>query len=270
MFVFLGMNFIKNQERQWVFLLAGLLSYFVLMLVFSIYPKFSGSDAWYFMYSLSIVLLVFACFSFFDRMPTISYVGFDARFAPWYGVALIFIALSFFMPKETFGIYNFNLMRPLKTFNTKPFKNLSRIAHLELRNGLFFSNRFTVDNSRFKAGPINHLKSDIVDLMSLHSLRRSEVLLFVPKEVYEVEVGRLFKGIPWAQGMLMTAVTGLPLVHGLQLHRAGYGFADYSENAYWRPRNELATGNACSFGKTIIVVEQLSPPKLSLHPCPQP
>jgi len=113
------------------------------------------------------------------------------------------------------------------------------------------------------------LKTEIASLMNQAGLSKPDVLVFVPKEVYGSAFHR-FKGKPWAYGFIVTSVTGLPLVHGLGTHRLGYGLADYDENAYWRPRNELASGNACSFGKTIIVVEQLSPPQLSLHPCPQP
>jgi hypothetical protein len=69
------------------------------------------------------------------------------------------------------------------------------------------------------------------------------------------------------EGLLITAVTGMPLIHGLEELKFSYGYNDYDKNALWLEREKLDSGNACSFGKAIIVVEKLSPSKLTLHRC---
>lgn len=128
------------------------------------------------------------------------------------------------------------------------------------------ANRLSMIFDAAKDRPLTVLKSEIAMLQKREKLTASNSLLFVPKEVYENEVAD-FKGPVWARGMLVTAVTGMSLVHGITELKAAYGYSIYDENSLSRLRKDLVSGNACSFGKTIIVVEQLSPPRLSLQSC---
>jgi hypothetical protein len=248
---------------------SGLLSFVVLAFMFSLRESLGNSDRFYFLFGL-FFLLQFFVYSEFSRSypslfasPSIGVINNN-----WFFI-LIFAVSAVGVTRTTLNLFNFDLSHSYRNFISRPFDGISKIDGFDLAPKIYAANRLTLDLEKFPSRPLFFLRSEIDLLLKSNGLNRSNVLVFVPKEIYLKDFPR-FAGRQWANGLLLTAVTGLPLAHGAMDIRAGYGFSDYDENALWRPRNELATGNACSFGKTIIVVEQLSPPKLSLHPCLQP
>ena len=71
----------------------------------------------------------------------------------------------------------------------------------------------------------------------------------------------------WARGMLVYAVTGVPLVHGLESLRRTYGYADYDESALWVSKDRFDITSACQFEKNIIIVESFAEPNFTVVSC---
>lgn len=255
-------DYLKNM------LMAGALSYVMLLALIAVTPSLGTSDTWYLLYGLSFPLLLFVYLSLarsFSGLwngqvaqPRLIHMG---------RLLLVGVLLSTaLMPRTHVNVFNPDIQYAFNSFWFRPFEKVAGVLGLHEGHGIDLSNRLTVSFETVPKRCLLALETELALRMKQAGLSKPDVLVFVPKEVYGSAFHRL-KGNPLAYGFIVTSVTGLPLVHGLMEHRSGYGHADYDENALWRPRNELATGNACSFGKTIIVVEQLSPPQLSLHPC---
>ena len=183
-----------------------------------------------------------------------------------YKWGLLLALVTVLIPRTQFNFFKLDVKYVINNFISAPFYKISSLEVVPKPARVDQANRLSMSFDAVTDRPLVKLKSEIAMLQKHEKLTASNSLLFVPKEVFDGEVAN-FNGSAWARGMLITAVTGMPLVHGIKELKSSYGYGVYGENALWRARSDLASGNACSFGKAIIVVEQLSPPKLSTKPC---
>lgn len=248
------------------FIFSAFASVLSIVLFFIFGPEMNSSDLYYFIYGLDSQLILLTYFIFASIWRNGELQKNKASWIHEYKWGIIFAFVTVLVPKVQFNFFKPDIKYVVNSFVFGPYVQISSLPSVPKPASIGNANRLGVSFDAATDRPLTVLKSEIAMLQMREKLTASNSLLFVPKEVFDNEVA-VFKGPVWARGMLVTAVTGMSLVHGLNELKTAYGYGVYDENALWRSRNDLASGNACSFGKTIIVVEQLSPPKLSELPC---
>lgn len=93
---------------------------------------------------------------------------------------------------------------------------------------------------------------------------RSSAFLFVPSEVFAGIAVTTPGNVEWSTGMLISATTGMVLLHGIppEAPSSTYGFASYTdagEEARWKSAKDVTWSDLCSFGKPVLVVRQMTP-----------
>ncbi len=248
------------------FIFSAFASVLSIVLFFIFGPEMNSSDLYYFIYGLDSQLILLTYFIFASIWRNGELQKNKASWIHEYKWGIIFAFVTVLVPKVQFNFFKPDIKYVVNSFVFGPYVQISSLPSVPKPASIGNANRLGVSFDAATDRPLTVLKSEIAMLQMREKLTASNSLLFVPKEVFDNDVAD-FKGPVWARGMLVTAVTGMPLVHGITELKAAYGYSIYDKNALSRSRNDLLSGNACSFGKTIIVVEQLSPPNLSLRSC---
>jgi hypothetical protein len=259
--------FVYSRNLNILRFIASTLASALSIVVFFIFgPEMNSSDFYYFIYGLNfqLTLLTYLIFASLWRGGELRKN--KSNWAHEHKWGIVFALVTVLIPKTQFNFFKPDIKYVVNSFVFGPYGQISSLAVVPAPPRIDNANRLSIGFDAIADRPLTALKSEIAMLQKREKLTASNSLLFVPKEVFEKEVA-YFKGPDWARGMLVTAVTGMPLVHGVKQLKAAYGYSVYDENALWRSRSELASGNACIFGKAIIVVEQLSSPKLSVQTC---
>lgn len=98
-------------------------------------------------------------------------------------------------------------------------------------------------------------------------LTSRDTLLFVPKEVFDDPVTS-FGGPSWASGMMLYAVLGVPLLHGISDDSIrSFGQTSYGADALQQTAAAFDPADACNQGKQVIVVRAWAPAEFELA-CP--
>ena len=140
---------------------------------------------------------------------------------------------------------------------------------------------------RFAQGSVGHgvaereptslevARNEILRTIAEHDLNRSDVFLFVPKETFdqlEHELG-IAATSSWNpssyNGLLVTAVTGLPLIYGIPAATHWrYGFGDYATSPQSvRQRSSVDTPleALCGHGRAVIVLSDVALPSVAVE-----
>jgi len=95
-----------------------------------------------------------------------------------------------------------------------------------------------------------------------NGLGPSNSVLWVSKHLFLTQTGFMV-GKWWAKGLLMYAITGVPLVHGSPTLWLGYGFANYTDADLWTNHpTDLDAIRAA--GKNVIVVKSILDPRFEV------
>lgn len=118
-------------------------------------------------------------------------------------------------------------------------------------------------------------RNEIYQAIAEQGLRRSEVFLFVPKETFdqlehELNIAATSSWNPSSyNGLLLTAVTGLPLLYGVPAETHWrYGFGDYAMSAESaRQRSALKTplGELCGHGRSVVILADVALPSVGVQ-----
>ena len=249
---------------------------FLFSIVKNLQPGFSPADIWYFLYGLFSVIVLF-CYQTLVRDITSCSDRKDRgviSLGKWYinvFVVILAVVSTSQFPLAGFNLFNIspnNIIKPLQNLNTGNFRYINR--HEKLEKSLSFKRlmlgKVHLDPEKFDR-PLLELKESLESLLKNKGLEKNQVFLYIPKEIFKNNFHQ-FEGWKWARGMLVYAVTGIPLVHGLHSLRDDYGHKDYDSNALWVTRKDFDADKACSVGKKdIIIVNELSPPKFTFIEC---
>jgi hypothetical protein len=122
---------------------------------------------------------------------------------------------------------------------------------ISLRSILINQDRMEFDQSR---ASVADFRFALEEFMDERDLSPRNTLLFVPEEIYDSSVAEL-GGPAWARGMLIYAITGVPLLHGIDDDSIrNFGQSSYAEDALQRRLNDVSAAYACGFGKQVVVV----------------
>ena len=93
--------------------------------------------------------------------------------------------------------------------------------------------------------------------MKINNLQSKSSLLYVPKEFFEGEFKKFNKTKKnfWEGGLLLYAITGVPLVHGQESPDKFYGGSIYDHSVLWVLRKDFNQNEICKFKKNIIIVD---------------
>lgn len=251
--------------------ISGLLTAFVLAVIVSIYPTLSKADVWYFTYGLSSVLMLLvyqSCIGVLHggklRELTLAAYIKTSYFKSLLVVCLIVLSSQFSLP-------SFHLLRlssgPVKKLYSAHFYWLNEYDNnLDANIIKQIQGRGIYDFNHYPR-PLTRFKDELSQFMAETGREAAQTLLFIPKEVFVTDFAQ-FNGHSWARGMLAYAVTGVPLLHGLETLDKKYGYADYDESALWVERAGFDASAACTtFGKDVIIVESFEKPDFSLFEC---
>lgn len=109
--------------------------------------------------------------------------------------------------------------------------------------------------------------SAISDLLEENQIPRGDSLLFISAEGFETIAARAQPRYSWSTGLLVTAITGITLAYSVDpSHPAGnYGFNSYDESSHRRDYDEESLTDVCSFGRPVIIANDLESLRFSVH-----
>lgn len=257
----------RSAERLFV---AGLLTIIVISFVV-INHQVSKSDVWYLVYGLTSVLLLLV----YQTVVT-TFVGnvqgyrnylFFINHQPARWIVIFFIiALTAQLNIKSTDFSYLKVHAILRNIHHHPFARLNHydktlnatILKQAQGDGLY-------DLTKYSRS-LKNLTSNLKAFTTKNNLERENLLLFIPKEIFENEFSQ-FGGNSWARGMFAYALTGIPLLHGIESLRKTYGYYDYDESALWVPRKSFNIERACEFGKDIIILEDFMNTRFSFVDC---
>ena len=123
----------------------------------------------------------------------------------------------------------------------------------------------------FVSRPLYDLRRNLDEQLLKKSIAKKNVALFIPKSIFN-DSRKKFGGADWDQGLLIYAITGIQLIHGVGDNLVSYGFPTYA-NA---PDALRINGDAFSIEKSctsmadvthIAIINQLSPPQIDIIQC---
>jgi hypothetical protein len=255
-------------------LAASVLSVLTLAVIVAMQPNFSGSDVWYFTFGLSSVLMMLAYqlivaalgaykFRYFEGMIYIDY--------PIIKCTLIVMLLAATSKFNSTGYSFFNAgfestKNVLKNVSSQQFRQLNGYDN-ELKVDIFkqIADRKYINFNKYSR-PLSEFKAGLQEFMRANRLSARNTLVYMPREIFESSMAR-FGGAEWARGMLLYAVTGVPLLHGIESLRATYGYSDYDGESLWVERKDFDVNVACQSEKNIVIVESFTDKVFNLVAC---
>jgi hypothetical protein len=193
---------------------------------------FNKSDQYYFSFGLLNALLVFSIPLLFESINP----RWQLRTLGAWVLAATMFASAFFMPQSYEHVFGLSK---------------EQIAAQRL-------DKFTV-----RATSLESFEKALNRYLIENHLNKRESLLFVPKWMFKNRKMQ-FKGQTWAHGLLLYAVTGVPLWHGSPEIHDGYGFGNYSAADTWVNNDNDGMAQQCSMGKKVIRVRSFSEPTFQL------
>lgn len=254
--------------------ISSLLSVFVLSFLVSIQGNFSNTDVWYFVYGLSSVLILLIyqhALSLFNSCQARNLLGLINFDHPIFKLVVVVLLLGITreLNSTSYSFFNSGLdstISVLDNLNKQPFSRINSYDKTLNANYLkVFENRGYVDPDRYER-PLDVFNKKLKLFMLERSLKAEESLLFVPKEIFEEDI-KSFGGDKWSRGLLVYAVTGVPLVYGVESLRRTYGYADYDKTSLWVSRESFDESLACGHKKKLIVVEKFIEPEFTWLDC---
>lgn len=124
----------------------------------------------------------------------------------------------------------------------------------------------------FASRPLYELRQNLYEQLSKNRIAKKNVALFIPRPIFE-DFRNKFGRDDREQGLLIYAVTGIQLVHGVESNQfLDYGFAKYinTPDAFRINKDEFSIDKSCKSIEDlthIVILDQLSPPKINIVPC---
>jgi hypothetical protein len=238
--------------RKNIFKLLFLSSIFTLLVLLFIIKVgvFSTNNIFYFVYGIYSILLLFIITAFSYELSRES--SQNNRWILYSLVIIVFVILNTLIRAN-----NINSEIKLKSLeyniNTKVFEKINRWLPATKDNYLvnISNNEFKVNFPKRENGMnLKLFRIKLFEYMKKENLTKQNTLLYIPKRVYKNEITEK----EWAKGMLVYAVLGVPLIHGLELIKPEYGFANYTKDALRKDILEIDKNQMCKNKKTILII----------------
>ncbi len=115
----------------------------------------------------------------------------------------------------------------------------------------------------------DQFSSAISTVLEKNHIDRGDSLLFISADGFQTIEALARPRYPWSTGLLVTAVTGMTLVYSVDdSHPEGYyGFISYGADSHRRDYDQESLSEVCSFGRPVVIANDLTSLQFSLH-CP--
>nr|MDA3901189.1 hypothetical protein [Spirochaetota bacterium] len=227
---------------------SSIISIILCFFIFS-YEGFTSADRSYFFMGL-----------FFVQILTVLYVLFSSIDKNYCKYKILVILLFCYMV-----LPNSKSIFSKEVFHD-PYGNINSILEknekLSMIDNIFVNNRKTY--KRLLTGPLTVFTDDLHVFLENNQLKKNNVYMFIPKKVFDNEIDNVLKKSKWSQGTLIYAVTGIPLIYGVESLSARYGFANYGKESLRRDESSIDPDYINSLNKKIIIVKSFNPPKFVL------
>lgn len=243
-----------------------------------IYLKVSSHNASvvYFQYGLFSILSLLMIQSLYHNIYQYSYQhnnnsyrnGVTNRILIFTSIALaIFISSKFYHPDYSIKNMGFKNTRERLSYSKNgPFININTKlqANEQIHIGKNFRHLFV---SKFQR-PLNNFRIKLFMFMDKQGVSKKNSFLFISKEFFENDLYN-FNGPNWASGMMIYAVTGVPLVNAVKALYPTYGFIDYTKGSLFLKKGHFRPHEICinNPSKSIIIVESFKEATFSISHC---
>ena len=189
-----------------------------------------------------------------------------------YGFLSIIILMGFYLMSLKIKNSRINDNRGVKIFLIVVIILLLNIPTNNLNNSKlnYIDNRYlkiSTYKPKYKNRPLYDFRKNLYQYIETYKLNTKNTILYVPKDLFEGEL-TTFQGST-KKGLLIYAITGIPLVYGIDRLAKDYGYVDYKENSLWTLKKDFNIHNACnSISRDyIIIVESIFEPKFTFRDC---
>ncbi|WP_367987525.1 hypothetical protein AB2S62_13695 [Vibrio sp. NTOU-M3] len=274
LFALFTVSWVSSSKKSKPLVLSGIISVITISIIITIQPNLTTSDKGYFIYGLSSFLILISYqaiirdISLIKENKSLNYIHFNYSHIQILLIISILLVTNF-LDKTRYNAFNFGLNSTKEVVNNFYSLHFSRInrgdVNLNANIHKMLSNRNYIDFDKYER-PLDQFNLALTQFMQTNKLTANNTLLYFPKEIFENEFNQ-FRGNKWARGMLVYAVTGVPLIHGIERLSNRYGYLDYDPNATWVPRNRFNHNYACQFKKNIVIIETMIDRKFNLVRC---
>jgi hypothetical protein len=249
-------------------LFVGAIFTLLILSLISMQAIFGQGDVYYFSYALQIILFIIIYQLVINHSELQKKPIFIRKIQDINKLNNVFIIIIMLLCLyNTHPDLKFSKKKILHYFNSQPFSQINNYdTELKITISKIFVNRNYINFEKYPR-PLYFFKKKLNEFMILHNLQAKNSLLFISKNIFESEILR-FEGTSWARGILIYAVTGIPLYKGLEtIEPRNYGIKDYTSDALTQDRNDFSITKACKFNKDIIIVEDFVRKKFSFKKC---
>ncbi|WP_297185850.1 hypothetical protein [uncultured Porticoccus sp.] len=236
------------------------------------------NDVWYFQYGLSSVLVLMGYALVLQNKAALAntFSSYPEPMVRRVTAVLAVSALVLFASKLNMAGYNLfsfsweSAQARYTYIRMQAFSKInSRVASGE-RYRLFepYERKSESIYELYKNQALTSLKDHVGQQLAKQGLRPSQVALFIPLSIYNTDVAGL-KGVPWANGMLMYAILGVPMVNAVADIPSGYGFSRYSAAAMRKDAAAFSPQQGCvqAGAEAILIMTRFSPPITEVYTC---
>ena len=278
-FLFFGLFLVRSVRLNAQVFFAVILALLCLWVITEANPALSVSDVWYFQYGLSSVLVLVGYSLVLKNISAFSenlcsksdQLWRRAAYVLGFAVAVLF-SRNFSLPAyNVFSCCVSGVKGSLSYLREGGFRQINSKVLPVNRYYLFESYKRKKNSidiiSRGK--DLSEFKDHLDGVLEGGGVKRSQVALFIPASIYRDDIAK-YGGPPWASGLLMYAVLGVPLVHGVVNIKSGYGFANYAGSALREESDDFSLSDTCAQVEVreILVVAGFSPPVIQRQQCP--
>ncbi len=264
--------FFKN-KNTYRLLFSVLISYLILMLIITVKTDLYSVDRLYFYFGFTYILNLITFQFLIHETQNNKIVAGDERFKNVFIVTIMatLLYISSFYLSANLSFSPYRVKNNIKVVNTQAFsyinKKLDNKNQLSIKKILFqkVNNDYFINFNR----PLYTFRDSINNILKQNNISKSQALLFIPKEIYNDNISK-FAGPAWARGMLMYAVTGVPLVYAIKNNKKkAYNQQDYTRNSLWKKNSLFSFEDICQDNpsKTIIRLFNFENLKFDIHRC---
>jgi len=258
---FATFTYIFRNKQNFYLLLTTIISFILLIFIAKLSSELNSSHIGYFYYGFSSIVILFMIHSLqytIKLYPIKDFTKLTKLNKQLLLMGLLFstLYLSSFYIQPNFKLESEFLNRDIAVMPNKDKKAKTKVIFL----------KEYLDKK--EARPLKVFRAELYTFMKLQKVTKNKVSLYIQKEIFE-QISIKFKGSPWANGMLIYAITGVPLVNGIKELQQNYGYAEYNEDSLWIEKNKFNPEKACDSISSdyIIITENLFEPKFDLYRC---
>jgi len=250
----------KNRQNLIVFITA-IINFIILVFITKSTTRLNLSDTWYFYFGFSSVFILFTILSLPYTIRI--YIIKDFHKLNNVNKKLIIVGLIFSsMYLSSFYTQpSFKLESEFLNRNIAVMPNKDKLA----KTKVIFLKKY-LDKKEYR--PLKVFRDNLYAFMKYNQITKNQLSLYIPKEIFE-QMSIKFEGYTWANGMLIYAITGVPLVHGIKELRKDYAYSEYKKDNLWMERSRFKAKKVCESitSKYIIITDSLFDPKFDLYKC---